>query len=307
MNKYPLGIERDLIRLYRAEIQKFERRAIREVISAWKKYYERYIETDAADDPFLAIDDIIRGISEKYKIPIDRVNRIFASLDKWSYNTTLKKTRDANTPDYLQDINIIKTDGVLATMLKKYASRNAALIKEVIMDDGSAVNQAITKTVQETVAKLAKKSVSMGDSISTLSKNISAKTGVIKRKADFWARDQIGKAYGDMNSYRHEKAGFPGYIWMANLDNRVRDSHAERHGQYYTYADGGLKPGDDYNCRCDADPAFPGEELSVTERAAAQREIEKERKWAKKEKEIERREAAAAIKAKREKQKKRTA
>ena len=49
------------------------------------------------------------------------------------------------------------------------------------------------------------------------------------------------------------------YIWRTRNDGKVRSSHAAREGQVFSWDDPpvGGHPGEDYNCRCTAEPYYP--------------------------------------------------
>ncbi|MBY0406771.1 MAG: hypothetical protein K2Q01_03705 [Rickettsiales bacterium] len=47
------------------------------------------------------------------------------------------------------------------------------------------------------------------------------------------------------------------YIWRTAGDDRVRPGHAAREGQLFTYGED-EEPGEDYGCRCAAEPALEG-------------------------------------------------
>jgi SPP1 gp7 family putative phage head morphogenesis protein len=88
------------------------------------------------------------------------------------------------------------------------------------------------------------------------------------------ARDQIGKFWGDVNRKRQNDIGANYYIWRTVTDERVRESHAAMEGKLCDWNDssiysndkpgdwnnrssiGGVKldPGEDYQCRCYAEP-----------------------------------------------------
>lgn len=56
------------------------------------------------------------------------------------------------------------------------------------------------------------------------------------------------------------------YIWNAVVDDRTRSSHAERDGQVFCWdkpPEGG-HPGEEYNCRCTAEPYEPPKEAKVS-------------------------------------------
>lgn len=79
-----------------------------------------------------------------------------------------------------------------------------------------------------------------------------------KARAEMIGRDQVSKLNGTLNRYRQMGAGVKRFIWRTVGDGRVRDSHAYLNTKEFTWADGagGLYPGDDYNCRCFAEPIF---------------------------------------------------
>lgn len=49
------------------------------------------------------------------------------------------------------------------------------------------------------------------------------------------------------------------YVWRTRRDGKVRSSHAEREGQVFSWDDPpeGGHPGEDYGCRCTAEPYLP--------------------------------------------------
>jgi hypothetical protein len=114
--------------------------------------------------------------------------------------------------------------------------------------------------------------VTGGWSVGVLSEKIKAlDDSVSHAKANFLARDQIGKLNGEITQRRMEDAGLSMYIWSTGGDERVRESHALmdeglcRWDDSSVYSDDGgktwkprpagavlLHPGQDYQCRCTA-------------------------------------------------------
>ena len=129
-------------------------------------------------------------------------------------------------------------------------------IRKYIADINSATEQAVTN----------------GWSVKTLSEQIQALDAKItKSRADFIARDQIGKLNGTITQHRMQDIGLTMYEWSSSSDERVRDSHAIMDGLLCRWddatvysEDGGrtwkprpsgavlLHPGMDYQCRCTA-------------------------------------------------------
>ena len=99
--------------------------------------------------------------------------------------------------------------------------------------------------------------------------------GVADRHARMIARDQIGKLTADLNHERQRSLGVSRFVWRTMQDERVRGtpggrypdalpSHFALNGKTFSYdnpptppgADGPLLPGEDYNCRCYAEPVL---------------------------------------------------
>ena len=74
-----------------------------------------------------------------------------------------------------------------------------------------------------------------------------------EKRAVFIARDQSSKLNAALTQARHEDAGITKYTWSTSGDERVRESHAEKDGQIFEYANPPADtghPGHDVNCRC---------------------------------------------------------
>lgn len=78
-----------------------------------------------------------------------------------------------------------------------------------------------------------------------------------EKRAIFIARDQSSKLNAALTQARHEDVGITKYTWSTSGDERVRESHAEKEGQVFEYANPPADtghPGHDFNCRCVAIP-----------------------------------------------------
>jgi len=122
------------------------------------------------------------------------------------------------------------------------------------------------------VNELTEKAVTSGLSVRALTKQIMALDDKIsKGRANFIARDQIGKLNGQITQRRMEEVGLTMYVWETSGDERVRESHELIDGALCRWddstvfsQDGGktwidrpsgavmLHPGIDYQCRCTA-------------------------------------------------------
>lgn len=122
------------------------------------------------------------------------------------------------------------------------------------------------------VNALVEKAVTSGLSVKELSKQIQALDDKLtKGRANFIARDQIGKLNGQISQMRMESVGLSMYVWETSGDERVRSTHRLMDGKLCrwddatVYSDDGgktwkdrgsgaviLHPGMDYQCRCTA-------------------------------------------------------
>ena len=92
-----------------------------------------------------------------------------------------------------------------------------------------------------------------------LSTQIKALGQTTEKRAMFIARDQSSKLNAALTQARHEDVGVTKYMWSTSGDERVRDSHAEKDGQIFEYANPPADtghPGHDVNCRCVAIAVF---------------------------------------------------
>jgi SPP1 gp7 family putative phage head morphogenesis protein len=122
------------------------------------------------------------------------------------------------------------------------------------------------------VNDLTEKAVTSGWSLPQLTKQIHAlDEKITKSRAEFIARDQIGKLNGEITQRRMESIGLTMYTWETSGDERVRPSHkvmdeglcrwddpsvySEDDGKTWIPRPSGavlLHPGMDYQCRCTA-------------------------------------------------------
>jgi SPP1 gp7 family putative phage head morphogenesis protein len=145
----------------------------------------------------------------------------------------------------------------------------------VARDTWAAQNYKLIKGDMEKyigqINALTEKAVTSGLSVKELAKQIAALDDKLKGRANFIARDQIGKLNGEITQRRMEDVGLSMYIWETSGDERVRPSHEMIDGALCRWddsavysQDGGktwiprpsgavlLHPGIDYLCRCTA-------------------------------------------------------
>lgn len=199
---------------------------------------------------------------------IDEIARKYATQGKEFNSTELSK----NLTKVL-GINPIIAEPYLDPIMKQFIDENTNLIKSI---GDQYFNQIQTDTYNHIQAGVYNKEYA---------KKIKAEyerefqkqfeKGILKRRvgnaearAKLIARDQISKYNGQLNKTRQTALGISKYRWMTAGDERVRDTHARLNGKIFSWnkppvVNGRpINPGDDYQCRCVAQPIF---DIGVTE------------------------------------------
>ena len=112
-----------------------------------------------------------------------------------------------------------------------------------------------------------------GTSLQDLIDKFQEITDVEESRAEFWGRDQMGNAYAEYTKEMHTSAGIERYVWRTTGDSHVRGTdpkdrtdHQQLNGKVFNWTDGAIAvpdafskpdarhPGEDYQCRCVAEP-----------------------------------------------------
>ena len=285
MNRYPLHLERDLETLYKMYINRISNSILPGLLREYKQDPKiKDIEIDSVDDEIEKIlSDLLEGkdLSTKgAQIPVGNVvmsafmaKRLRATMeqvDKWSARTLKLEATRLGKLRGIEDLGlrIIEKDRILSATLDEVVKENVGLIKDLQQDHVERVTREIKKAVKK------------GVSPKKLAKRLQKITGASQNQAKFWGRDQVSSAVGRLNRVRQTRSGFPGYIWETVGDNRVRDDHAVRHGEYYEWGKTDKDPGDDYNDRCSPTPALgPEDAFSERKKQSVIAQINRERKF----------------------------
>lgn len=105
-----------------------------------------------------------------------------------------------------------------------------------------------------------------GARVEQLARHIEETTDATASRARLLARDQTLKLNAEITQARHQAAGVTEYVWRSSRDERTRQTHKDLDGTRQRYAlppvvdprtGRRANPGDDYQCRCTADPVIP--------------------------------------------------
>ncbi len=128
-------------------------------------------------------------------------------------------------------------------------------VENFVADNVSLITSIPNKYLDE-VEKSVTRAVRSGGRPEELAAELEKKYDISEGQARTIARDQIGKFYGEVNKARQENLGIEGYIWRTAQDENVRATHRVREGEKFEWSEPpeGGHPGEDYNCRCYAEP-----------------------------------------------------
>jgi SPP1 gp7 family putative phage head morphogenesis protein len=146
-----------------------------------------------------------------------------------------------------------QTDRTRAAM-DEFVTRNVALIRSIPVQLQSQVEETIREGMAE------------GMHVKALRRAVAERFKVAESRAELIARDQTLKLAAQLTQVRSQEAGIKGYTWRVSGgprgDGRVRPMHLELEGTHQTWdnppetnEDGDQNhPGEDYQCRCTAEP-----------------------------------------------------
>jgi SPP1 gp7 family putative phage head morphogenesis protein len=151
-------------------------------------------------------------------------------------------------------VDIFLSEPYLKTEADAFVKKNVELITSLPMDQLKDVDNVVMNAIRsgqpvaETEALIKKQ---WGDSLKDKPVN----------RAELIARDQSGKLFGQLNQLRQTELGLEQYTWRGVLDDRERESHRENEGQVFSWNKPPSQtghPGQDYQCRCIAEPVLTG-------------------------------------------------
>ncbi len=183
-------------------------------------YLEKYEKTDRTSQ--------VENIAQDFVSRGDAQNQAEVS-------TNLKNQTGVDLAGYLRNSPNI------AEKVNAMTSANVQLIKSIRSQYLDKVQNAVTQALV---------SGSLNKDLTAQIKSIGQTT---EKRAAFIARDQSSKLNAALTQARHEDLGVKKYMWSTAGDERVRDSHAEKDGQIFEYANPPADtghPGHDVNCRC---------------------------------------------------------
>lgn len=206
------------------------------------KVLERFEKKDhSADDEKIAQGFVNRGNAQnQHEVSKNLKNQTGIDLSAYL----------GNSPNIAEKVNAMTTANV--QLIKSIRSQYLDKVKNAVTQ--AMVNGTLNKDLVQQIKGIGK---------------------TTEKRAIFIARDQSSKLNAALTQARHEDVGITKYTWSTSGDERVRESHAEKDGQVFEYANPPADtghPGHDFNCRCVAIP-YLGDVLVGANKVENQSEI----------------------------------
>lgn len=160
-------------------------------------------------------------------------------------------------------INPLVSEPYLVPVMRQFVDQNTQLIRSIGEDYFGKVQADTYKFIQAGVYNKEYAKQIRGEFAGEFQRQF--EKGILKRRVEnadararLIARDQISKYNGQLNQTRQTALGLSKYRWVTSGDDRVRQSHIANNGKIFSWdsppATG--HPGEDYQCRCVAQPVF---------------------------------------------------
>lgn len=212
------------------------------------------------DDLSEEVDSIIASIRAKWdtlseSALLSVVDGVAGRVSGWQAREFRRQSRA------VRGIDVFWREPWLKGHLDLFVADNVKLIKSI-------PTQALDQ-VENTVHRALRR----GTHVEELTREIGQRFGATEQRARLIARDQTLKLHGELNRERQKAAGVTSYTWRISGsptgDERVRKDHRELEGTVHEWGDPPIvdqrtgrtaDPGEDFQCRCTAEPIFEDEE-----------------------------------------------
>lgn len=207
------------------------------------------------DDLYSVFQQIAKDMIEPKRITTTRMTRLGPQINQYNKDEWKRLVRSQYGVNPTRE----EPDKYLP-LLRQWATDNARLINDI-------PNKTINE-IQERVVDALLSGQTQTDMTADIIDALGERTDVTDSRARLIARDQTAKLNGRLTQERQVDAGVDSYVWRTVGDERVRETHDAVDGMTFSWGTPPAEtddnhPGEDYQCRCWAEPILP-EELDVT-------------------------------------------
>ncbi len=242
--KFPTGLEYRYAKLWRSIPQEIEEFLLGEIK---RKRFKNEKGSKGGPSVFIDTKELIDKLSGELFVKVAKgAEAMGDKLDKRSAN----------------DLNAsLKTEMVKSVKFPRATKASRTFIKQNIKLISTVTDKTLPK-----IEQAIKEGLKAGFDKKRLVDVIRKETKKSISYAEFVARDQMGKALAAIDKERQKSIGVKTYTWRTMKDGRVRGRHKKLEGTTHSWdkppiisKDGRRgNPGDDYQCRCRAEPDIRG-------------------------------------------------
>ena len=248
---YPHGLEREYERAVLRVAEPFftaVKQMVKNDLPAIVAARDLALKTDSALHTDAGYADLISLAIEGIRIRVARQVTVAAATD--ASESMGDRVSDFNRTQVdrqfttVLGIPVLRQERWLEDKLSAFVTGNVSLIKDISEKGITDMTSLIMTRVEA------------GDSNRTIAKAIEERLEVTRRRARFIARDQVAKLNGKLTELRQAEAGVEEYIWRAVKDGATRASHLQNDGKTFRWDNPPATghPGEDFQCRCTAEP-----------------------------------------------------
>jgi len=247
---FPRNIERDyqkdLLKIVEDIYTQIKNEVIALLPGVAQSIGQTQLKTDGVDDITKAIKNVKKNIYRKY------TDEELASIALKKGMSIAEFNNQATKRDFKRvlGVDLFTTNAPMVQAVSIFTTQNVSLSKSLIEESIGKVESKILQgfssgTRWEEISK-------------DIEKFIDPSIGNIAGRAKLIARDQVSKLNGQVTQERQKSLGVDKYIWRTSLDERVRDTHLILEGRTFSWDDPPDvgHPGEDFQCRCTAEPVL---------------------------------------------------
>lgn len=207
--------------------------------------YALAVRLDADDDPNDIVDEMRDAYAEAFAS--DRAAQVVQPIGR-AVNE-FQRVQFGRQVKAAMGVDVVRAEPWLQPKIDAFVTENVSLVKSIGAEFFPDLEKQLARGMLDGLRQ------------EELADMIEERYGVAESRAALIARDQVGKLFAGLNEARQADLGISKYTWRTTGDNRVREEHAERDGEVYSWDDppsdedfGPVNPGEAINCRCYAEP-----------------------------------------------------
>lgn len=229
--------------------------AAKDILNGLPKIIESYEinapKLDSFDDEISRVFKNVRLTFARKYTPIEAQMLAENYADKtikWNY------TQIKNQFIKVLGLSPVESEPFLKPLRDNFITQNVDLITSIPEEHFTKIERMVR---QATASGQLNRNLA-NDIIGKFSDDIKKVTGNVEARAQLIARDQIAKINSNLNMARQQNLGLNQYVWRTSQDERVRESHKKLSGKIISWDKPPSvgHPGEDYQCRCVAEPYF---------------------------------------------------